>query len=35
MTSPIWIVLWVTVVAQIGWVAWLGKRWAEELSKPD
>jgi len=31
VTSPIWIVWWVVLVAQVGWVAWLGKRWADEL----
>ena len=34
MTSPIWIILWLTLVAQVGWVAWLGKRWSEAAAKP-
>ena len=33
MTSPIWIVWWLTLVAQVGWVTWLGKRWSEDAAK--
>ena len=29
MTSPIWIVWWLTLVAQVGFVAWVGRRWAQ------
>jgi len=35
VTSPVWIVWWLTLVGFVGWVAWLGKRWADQLTQHD
>jgi hypothetical protein len=32
VTSPIWIVLWITLVAQIGWIAWLARHWSQQIA---
>ncbi len=34
MTSPIWIVWWVTLVGSLGWLGWLTRRWVADAS-PD
>jgi hypothetical protein len=35
VTSPIWIVWWLALVAQVGWVAWLGRRWSQGSAPTD